>query len=60
MSKLTKVTIRKSGNVVYAGRIRVVKNYRSDIGAVRSIKNSNGCTPVQLSNCQRYLKLISL
>ena len=60
MSKLIKATVRKSGKVVYVGRVSTVRNYRNDMDLVRCIENSNGCTPSQISNRQRYMKVISL
>ncbi len=59
-SKLIKSTVRKSGNVIYVGRIRLVRNYQTSLANVIEITGSNGLCPAQIATAQRYMKISSL
>lgn len=56
-TKLVKVSVRKSNNRVYFGRIVAVKNYNETWPCEWPIAGSNGCAPAQINTRQRYLKI---
>ena len=60
MSKLIKATVRKSGNVVYVGRIQMVRQYKETWPSETPFSFSNGTAPAQLSTRQRYMRIESL
>ncbi len=59
-SKLIKATVRKSGNVVYVGRTRLVRSYQTSLANVIEITGSNGLCPAQIATAQRYVKLVAI
>ncbi len=60
MSKLIKATVRKSGNVVYVGRIQMVRHYKETWPCETPFSFSNGNAPAQIATRQRYMRIESL
>ncbi len=60
MSKLIKATVRKSGNIVYVGRIQMVRVYKEEWPAGKTFSFSNGNPPAQLNTRQRYMRIAQL
>ena len=59
MSKLIKATVRKSGNVVYVGRIQMVRQYKETWPGETPFSFSNGNAPAQIATRQRYMRIES-